>query len=495
MKLCELLKEIPKNWIHGSHEVEISSLAYDSRKCTRGAVFFAIGGLLADGNAYIQQALDRGAVAVVSENREILDSLSHQEGVTGVHVTHVRRVMSAAASRFYGDPSQKIKVIGITGTNGKSTTAFLLKELLESQGHRTGLIGTLGNFFEDWQADATHTTPESVELQFMLKEMADRGGAYCIMEVSSHALSLNRVEHVRFQGSIFTNLSQDHLDFHETMEDYYLAKEKLFRYNQAYAIVNTDDPYGRRIHSLLKQSTARAIGFGVDHPREFHLQIHNLADEGSDFALIGSAGSGSKETLNVTTNQAGIFNVYNLSCAILAGVMEGLDVQQMVESAKNLTGVKGRMERVPNEKGITILIDFAHTPDGLENVLKTLKKTATGRIITVFGCGGDRDRKKRPIMGQIAGQWSDHVVVTSDNPRNEDPMKIIEEILKGLDGFHEKSQAIADRRKAIEKAISIAEQGDVVLIAGKGHEMTQIIQGIYHPFDERVIVKEILESL
>lgn len=490
MRLTSLFEKVAdKEWIKGDGSAEVLGLSYDSRNCEPGDVFFAIGGFETDGNKYIPGALANGASVIVSENRDILEDLDSSTVSGAVLVSDVRKAMSGAAASFYGYPSQKMKVIGITGTNGKSSTAFFLKELLEDQGKKVGVMGTLGNFFGDWTAKATHTTPESVEIHRMLKDMMEMGAAYCIMEVSSHALALYRVEDVDFHASIFTNISQDHLDFHHTMEEYFLAKEKLFHYDQQYSIVNTDDPYGRRIYDTLEGMDTKAIGFGIHHPKDFQLAIEKATDDGSVFTLKGD-----RSTIQVETNQVGAFNAYNLSCAILAGVMESLDIQGMCTAAKTLHGVKGRMEKISSAKGFTVIIDFAHTPDGLSNVLQALKKTTQGRIITVFGCGGDRDRKKRPIMGRIAVENSDWVVLTSDNPRREKPESIIEEIEEGMKGHPDRYTIVQDRRQAIGIAIKAAKAGDVVLVAGKGHESVQIIGTQSFPFHEREIIEEYLND-
>ncbi|QSX08924.1 UDP-N-acetylmuramoyl-L-alanyl-D-glutamate--2,6-diaminopimelate ligase [Alkalibacter rhizosphaerae] len=489
MKLSVLFQKVHMEWFHGDGQIDAAGLCYDSRTCKKGDVFFAIGGFQADGNAYIEDAVRRGAVAVVSENRNALERTASENSIPVILVKDVRRAMSAAAACYHGYPSNRMKVIGITGTNGKSSTAFFLKELLEDQGRRVGIIGTLGNYFENWEGQATHTTPESVEIHGILKEMADLGAEYCLMEVSSHALALYRVEDVSFHGSIFTNISQDHLDFHHTMEEYFIAKEKLFRYNQVYAVINTDDPYGRRIHEGLKKTSTRAIGFGMDIGGEFLLNIHQLTDQGGVFSLKSGM-----ESIKISTNQVGAFNMYNLASAVLAGKMESLKIEGMMESAKRLQGIRGRMEKIQTAEGFGVIIDFAHTPDGLEKVLKTLRETSQGRIITVFGCGGDRDRQKRPVMGSIAVENSDFVIVTSDNPRGEDPSAIIGEIEEGMKKYMHKYTVSIDRKDAIGKALKMAKPEDLVLIAGKGHETLQIIGDKKLPFDERAIVKELLDS-
>jgi UDP-N-acetylmuramoyl-L-alanyl-D-glutamate--2,6-diaminopimelate ligase len=490
MKLENLFEHSDKIWIQGDPSVDVGGLSYDSRTCKKGDMFFAVGGFNADGNAYIQDALAKGAVAVVSENKEVLLTLLKQTQACAVWVPDARKALSAVASVYYGHPSTKLKVIGITGTNGKSSTAFFLKELLESQGRKVGIIGTLGNYFEDWNGSTSHTTPESVEIQAILHHMVQLGADYCIMEVSSHALALHRVENVDFHAGIFTNISQDHLDFHHTMEEYYLAKEKLFRYNHVYAIINTDDPYGRRIYERLHHTNTCPIGFGMEKPTDYRIELEQQSEEGTLFSLI-KEGEGSWK---IATNQVGAFNAYNVTCAMLAAKMEQLEWPQVLSIVKELSGVRGRMEKIQAAAGFTVILDFAHTPDGLENVLKSIGLSVRGKIITVFGCGGDRDRSKRPIMGRIALEGSDVVVVTSDNPRTEDPMAIIREIEEGMDQGAHRYMVEVDRKKAIEKALAMAKPGDVVVIAGKGHETTQIIGTSSYPFDERTIVEEFLNK-
>lgn len=489
MKLTSLFEGSDCEWVFGEGSVEVLGLSYDSRTCKKGEVFFAIGGFETDGNKYIPGALANGAIAVVTQNRNVAASLKDNQNISAIVVPDVRKAMSAAASRFFGYPSEKMKVIGITGTNGKSTTAFFLKELLEEQGIQAGIMGTLGNFFGDWTASATHTTPESVEIHRMLKDMVELGAAYCIMEVSSHALALSRVDHVHFHAGIFTNISQDHLDFHHSMEEYFKAKEKLFYFDQEYSIINTDDPYGRRIYHMLSGKDTTTVGFGIEHPEDYQLILEKMTEGGSRFALKNQSGS-----VCVETNQVGVFNVYNLASAMLAGIMDSLDVNTMVKTAKNIHGVKGRMEKITAPGGFSVIIDFAHTPDGLSNVLSALRDTTRGRIITLFGCGGDRDRGKRPIMGRIAVENSDWVVLTSDNPRREDPMAIIEDTLEGMKEHADKYIVVENRKEAIGKALDVAEPGDVVLIAGKGHETVQIIGTKSYPFDERKIIEEYLDE-
>ncbi|HCX64625.1 MAG TPA: UDP-N-acetylmuramoyl-L-alanyl-D-glutamate--2,6-diaminopimelate ligase [Eubacteriaceae bacterium] len=484
MKISELLKGLKYQMIEGE-DVSAEGLCFDSRKCRPNDVFFAIPGFQTDGNRFIKDAFERGAVAAVVETvpQERL------EGKTIIKVEGVRKALSRASHHFYQKPSHGLKVIGVTGTNGKTSTVFFLKELLEKRGEKVGIIGTVGNFFADRVLKSTHTTPESLEIHQLLHEMYHQGASYVIMEVSSHGLSLSRVEDVRFQGTLFTNLSQDHLDFHHTMEEYYQAKRKLFVDSNGWQIMNTDDEYGRRLYREMKKENKNIFALGKTGSEDFVLEIQEKKFHQTVFLF-----SHEKERTEFVTDLIGEFTVYNLSGAIAAAVCEGHALATLAQGVAGLKPVPGRLDAQLAKEGFKVIIDYAHTPDGLLNVLKALEEEPHRKIITVFGCGGDRDKGKRPKMGKIAQDKSDITFVTSDNPRTEDEMAIIKDILEGMDGSDPNLHVVQNRYDAIKEAIHTAQKEDVVLIAGKGHETYQIFKDRVIDFDEKVIVKEILEA-
>ncbi|MBF7097125.1 UDP-N-acetylmuramoyl-L-alanyl-D-glutamate--2,6-diaminopimelate ligase [Alkalibacter mobilis] len=489
MILEKLMKNISYTLVQGNVYTDIEDLCYDSRRCVKNSLFFAVAGYEINGNRFIADAVNNGATVVVTDDlsESGIDKLK-DSNLTVVSVNNVREVMSAVASMFYDFPSQKIKVIGITGTNGKTTTAFYLKQILEYSGYKTGVIGTMGNICGDVFLESTHTTPESIEIHKILDMMVSENAEYVVMEVSSHALELNRVDHVKFQGSIFTNLTQDHLDFHKDIESYYKAKRKLFDFDQDFCIINVDDDYGFRLKNEIG-NIERVVGFGVKDHAEYKIKDIDFKEGTTEFKIEHQ-----DEILNYEMNQIGEYNIFNMCGAILAAKMEDLEETAIKQSVKNVKGVKGRLEIIPSEQKFTIVIDFAHTPDGLENVLKSLKKNLGGRLITVFGCGGNRDKEKRSKMGAISGRLSDFSIITSDNPRREDPDSIIKDIQSGISAVTESYLLITDRKEAIKKAIHMADQGDIILLAGKGHEMVQIIGDEKFPFDEREIAREILNN-
>jgi UDP-N-acetylmuramoyl-L-alanyl-D-glutamate--2,6-diaminopimelate ligase len=454
----------------GAPEVEISGLAYSSQSVTPGALFFCVPGFRSDGHDFAPDAVARGAAALVTERRLDL-------GVPEVVVDDVRAAMGPAAARFYGDPTAELDVVGITGTNGKTTTAYLVRHLLEAGGRQTGLLGTVKRVVGGVEEEVERTTPEAIDLQETFRRMRDGGDRAVAMEVSSHALELGRVAGIRFACRIFTNLTQDHLDFHETMDAYFAAKRRLFE-EPGLAVVNVDDEYGRRIAAEID-----AVTFGIEHDADYRARDIEFDVMGSRFTLETPDGG-----LRIESPLAGLFNVQNVVGAIAA--VRSLGMERV--SLEGFGRVPGRFEAVDEGQEFGVLVDYAHTPDSLENVLRAAREVARGRLHVVFGAGGDRDRGKRPLMGDAARRLADRVLVTSDNPRSEQPEAIIDEVMEGAGPEAERE---VDRRRAIARVIEDAEPGDVVVIAGKGHEQGQEFEnGRKEPFDDVAVAREALRS-
>ena len=458
-------------------DVEVSALAYDNRAVTPGALFFCVRGFKADGHEFAPDAVQRGAAALVVERPLEL-------GVPEVQVEDARSAMADIAARFYGQPTETLKVVGVTGTNGKTTTTFLIRSILEAAGIQTGLLGTVTSIVGGRREEVVRTTPEAVELQGTFRRMLDAGDGAAAMEVSSHALQLRRVDGIHFAARVFTNLTQDHLDFHPTMEDYYAAKKMLFDRPGGASIVNLDDRYGAQLAGEL----ADPITFGIDaedaHYRATEVEFDTL---GSRFTLNAPDGQ-----VDVTMPLPGLFNVSNGLAAIAAARALGVPLGLAAQALADADRVPGRFEPVDEGQAFAVLVDYAHTPDSLENVLRAARAITTGRLHVVFGAGGDRDRAKRPLMGAAASAGADRVIVTSDNPRSEDPEAIVDEVLGGTDGRAEREP---DRRRAIALAIETARDGDVVVIAGKGHEQGQEFEnGRKEPFDDVTVAREALRA-
>jgi UDP-N-acetylmuramoyl-L-alanyl-D-glutamate--2,6-diaminopimelate ligase len=457
-------------------DVEVSSLAYRSSSVTDGALFFCVRGFTSDGHEFARDAVERGAVALVCE-RPV------GTGVPEVIVPDVRAAMPAAAARFYGDPTSELRVVGVTGTNGKTTTAFLVRALLEAAGLQTGLLGTVKSVVGGREEPVERTTPEAIDLQATFRRMLDAGDRACAIEVSSHALELGRAEGIHFACRVFTNLTQDHLDFHETMERYYLAKRRLFEAPGAPSVVNVDDDYGRRLAGEIDGATTYAI----DRDANYRATDVRFDPAGSSFTCETPDGP-----LEIDTRLPGLFNVQNALAAIAAARALGVEPEAIRRGLAGADRVPGRFEPVDEGQDFTVLVDYAHTPEALENVLRAAREITTGRLHVVFGAGGDRDRAKRPLMGRAASQLADRVIVTSDNPRSEDPEAIVDEVLGGTSGDAERE---VDRRRAIARAVESARRGDVVVIAGKGHEQGQEFEGgRKEPFDDVTVVRDALRS-
>lgn len=493
--LKELLAELPQAQVRGDEKIEVAAIAYDSREVAPGSAFVAIRGLARDGHEFIHQAVERGATTIVADNEEALAALS--EDVTGVLVPDTRQALAMLACEFYGHPSRELLLVGVTGTNGKTTTAHLIAEILREAGYKSvGIIGTLGASRDGDTFDTGRTTPESLDLQRLLADFLDGGSEAVVMEVSSHALALQRVAGCAFDAGVFTNLTQDHLDFHQDMEEYFLAKAKLFRevaeYSERYksfgAVINADDHYGRRLRDEVCADSLY-ITYGIENDAHVKAEAIHLTPLGSSFVARASSGD-----IHLQLGLSGRFNVYNSLAAVGFGLLKQMTPTQIQAGLQRAAAPEGRMEMIDCGQDYYVAVDYAHTPDGLKNVMSTVKEFAPRRLITVFGCGGDRDRTKRPQMGLIAAGFSDICVVTSDNPRTEDPQKIIEDILAGVRGGSASCIIEADRRKAIEQALDIARSGDFVLVAGKGHETYQIFRDRVIHFDDREVVREYLEE-
>ena len=464
----------------------VTGVAYDSRTVTAGQVFVALRGQHADGTAFARQAIERGAAAVVSE----------QPAPDGVRVPwaiveDARLALALVAVAFHRDPSRDMQVVGITGTNGKTTTAYLLASIFEATGIRCGLLGTVAYRVGDVVREATRTTPEAPDVQALLRQMVDEGSGACAMEVSSHALSLRRVDGMTFAAAVFTNLTRDHLDFHADMDQYFRAKRRLFEMlpRDAPSLLNLDDPRA----SALMNAGGRPVTYAIARAADITPGPLSFSLDGLTFDVRTPRG-----TLQVRSALVGKPNVYNILAAVSTATALDLPFDAIEHGVQSLAGVPGRFEMVSGKKDeVTVVVDYAHTDDALRNLLETARPLARGRLITVFGCGGDRDRTKRPLMGAVAGRLSDLIVITSDNPRSEDPSRIIEEIQRGITPDTRKDAGqrlltIVDRRAAIAKAIELARPGDLVLVAGKGHEKYQVIGDRVLPFDDVAVAREAL---
>ncbi len=465
------LRELMGN---GAPEIEVTGLAYSSPSVTPGTLFFCVPGFRADGHDFAPQAVERGAVALVSQRPLGL-------GVPEIVVPDVRAAMGPAAARFHGDPTSTLDVVGITGTNGKTTTAFLVRHLLEADGRRTGLLGTVKQIVGGAEEEVERTTPEAIDLQATFRRMLEAGDRACVMEVSSHALELGRAAGTRFACRVFTNLTQDHLDFHPTMEHYFAAKRRLFE-GSGPAVVNVDDPWGRRIAADTSPTT-----FAIDRDADYRARDVRFDLTGSEFTLEGPEG-----TLELRAPLPGLFNVQNVLAAVAGARALGVPMDAIAAALPEFGRVPGRFEPVDEGQDFGVLVDYAHTPDSLENVLRAAREITRGRLLVVFGAGGDRDRAKRPLMGDAARRLADVAIVTSDNPRSEDPGKIVDEVMAGAGG---RALREVDRRRAIAVAVAEAGDGDVVVVAGKGHEQGQEFEGgRKEPFDDVTVVREALRA-
>ena len=488
MILDEIMEGIETLDISGDTGIDISGLSYDSRKADKGHLFFALPGEHADGHSFIEKAVERGAVAIVYERPGLYPSRKPESGVTFMHVKDSRSAIAFAANNFYRRPSESLKVIGVTGTNGKTTTTYLLKAILEEWGQKVGLIGTIQYMIRDAAYAAVHTTPEALEFQALLHEMLAADCSYVVTEVSSHALAQKRVDGTVFKGAVFTNLTRDHLDFHKTMEDYFAAKTRLFTelLDQGSAsVINYDDPWGRKLAALIRGGV---YTYGIEPGSDLRAADINDSFKGLRFSVTFRG-----RKYDVVSSLMGLPNVYNILSAAGASVSLGVPWEVILEGIKKAEPATGRFQKVDSGQEFLAIIDFAHTQDAIERLIYTARCLSKGKIITVFGCGGDRDRGKRPVMGALATRLSDMVIITSDNPRSEKPEEIIKEIEAGA--VRKNYLVEPDRKEAIKRAVLMAGEGDIVLIAGKGHETYQEISGERYAFNDREVLEEAIKQL
>jgi UDP-N-acetylmuramoyl-L-alanyl-D-glutamate--2,6-diaminopimelate ligase len=479
----KLLKAVEPKKITGNTEIQIRSLQYDSRQIGQGDMFVAIKGFQKDGHEFIPQAIKNGAVSIVAEKED------KSNPSLKIVVEDSRLALARLSQEYYNNPSTALSVVGVTGTNGKTTITYWLKSILDEAGQKSGLIGTVKYYIGEQEISATRTTPESLDLQALLAQMLQSGIKTVVMEVSSHALELKRVFGIDFRIAIFTNLTREHLDFHGTMENYKEAKGILFRNLSvdSFVILNSDDPNSEYYASLTE---GKRIFYSTrDKNSQFYAKEFEFSPAGTEATFTTPAG---EQTYSLRLT--GEFNLSNFGAVLAAAHSLGLGYEQIKKGAEKFTGAPGRMERIDLGQDFNIWIDYAHTPDGMERVFTTIKSFTKGRLISLFGCGGDRDKGKRPQMGKMAEKYADLIILSSDNPRSEEPAQIIEDILQGITGKR-KVQVILDRKEALEYAVSAAKPDDSILVTGKGHENYQEIKGVKYPFSERAIIEEALTKL
>ena len=489
MNLKKILNGIEGLKANGNLDLEIEGIESNSKNVKNGYMFVAISGFNSDGHDYIQNAIENGATVVVAENIKKINKDSLPNNVTLIIAENTREFLALSSCNFYNNPSKKFKLIGITGTKGKTTTTFMIKEILEKAGKKVGLIGTVATYINGKKlGDSERTTPESLELQKLFSKMVDEKVEYVVMEVSSQSLKLHRVDGCNFDLVAFTNLSEDHISEkeHPNMQDYFESKLKLFNMCKT-GFVNIDDLHGNKIPQMFPENDI--TGYGIDNYGNFLAKDITITNSYVDFKVKIT-----DKNERVKVDIPGRFTVYNALCAICICKKLGIEAET-IKTALEKIKVPGRSEMVENKLEIPIMIDYAHSPESLENILRAVKSYTRGRVISVFGCGGDRDTRKRPIMGEISGKIADYTIITSDNPRTEDPEKIVEQIEKGIVKTKGKYESIVDRTKAIEKAIKMANKNDIIVLAGKGHEPYQEINGVKHPFDERIIVRDIISKI
>lgn len=480
MKLNELLEGIETIATHGDLSCELTGIVYDSRRAVPGSLFVALPGVKADGAVYTEDAVRRGAVAVISQMPCVCGGR-----FPCAQVANARLALALLAARFYGDPSSRLCTVGITGTNGKTTVSFMLREIFKAAGRLSGLIGTVRYEIGDRVIPASRTTPEAPDLQAMFSQMERSGCDSAVMEVSSHALAQHRVSGILYDAVVFTNLTQDHLDYHGTFEEYFEAKARLFSQVRRYAVINGDNVWGLRLLDRFSQ-TARCISYGFKPDAQVR-GTHPVTDrDGSRMHVESPWG-----TADVRLKLIGRFNLHNALAAFSAAAALGIPIEVIVQALAELPGVPGRLEAVENKKGKRVFVDYAHTDDALFNVLQTLREITPGRLVAVFGCGGNRDKGKRPLMGKVAARIADYSILTTDNPRSEDPAQIASEIAAGFDS-ERKYEIVLDRKAAIARGLELVGKKDTLLVAGKGHETYQEFNGTVFPFDDRDAVREAL---
>ena len=458
-------------------DIEITGVTCDSRAVKKGFIFVCIVGVKADGHDFAKRAEESGAAVIVAERDT---GCKNQIIVEDTHAEY-----SSICANWFGNPAEKLKLIGVTGTNGKTSVTYMIKKILEATGEKVGLIGTIHNMIGDTVIEAKNTTPDAYELNSIFADMAEQGCSYAVMEVSSHALEQCRVYNLSFETAIFTNLTQDHLDYHITMENYLNAKKNLFKMCKT-AIINSDDEYSAEI---IKDLDCRVVTYSTGNNSTYSAKAIKYKPASVEYEFMSET-----ELLHTKVNTGGKFTVYNSLAAICCANELGLPLKESISALKELQGVKGRAEVVPTNTDYTVIIDYAHTPDGLKNILTTFKECEHNRLTVLFGCGGDRDKTKRPIMGSIAARYADFVIVTSDNPRSENPTEIIKDILVGMDGTPTPYRVIENRIDAIKYAIETAARDDIIVLAGKGHETYQILSTGKIHLDEREVIADVLKS-
>ena len=489
MKLKQMLRGLEGLKVKGDLEIEIQGIADNSKKVERGFLFVAIKGFKVDGHKFIENAIESGATAIMIEEGCNLKEIKIPTGITVVMAKNTREALAICANNFYGKPSTKLKLIGVTGTKGKTTTTYMIKEILEKAGKKVGLIGTIATYINGKKIkDSDRTTPESLELQQLFSQMAEQGVEYVVMEVSSQSLKLHRVDGCEFDIVLFTNFSEDHIspNEHPDMEDYFKSKAKLFEMCKT-GIINTDDLKGIELLKLFPDNNITT--YGIDNYANVLAKDITITNSYVDFKVKII-----DRNERIKTCIPGRFSVYNSLAAICVAQKVGVPVETIKEALESVR-VPGRSELVDNKLEIPIMIDYAHSPESLQNILQAVKSYTRGRVISVFGCGGDRDTSKRAIMGEISGRIADYTFITSDNPRTEDPQKIVEQIEEGIKKTKGKYSVVVDRTEAIKQAIKMATKRDIIVLAGKGHEPYQEINGEKHPFDERIIVRNLIEEM
>lgn len=485
MKIKQLIKVLGD--YNTANDFNVRGISCNSKDVSDNFVFVAIKGTKQDGSRFIEEAIGKGAKAVVVHGScKVFDGID-QRKTNFICVKDTRKALAELAAEFYGNPSLRMKVIGVTGTNGKTTVTYLIESLLRQERSQAGVVGTINYRFKDKIISSKNTTPGPVELQSMLADMVKDRVRYCVMEVSSHALDQDRIACIDFSSAIFTNLTQDHLDYHGTLENYFKSKTKLFKSikSNSAAIINNDDKYGTRLKKLTK---ARIVTYGIDSKSEVSAKDIRFAVSNTSFLLVCPKGE-----ILLNSPLIGRHNVYNVLAAAGWALQEGIGLPQIKSSIERFSCVPGRLERIETKRDFSVFVDYAHTQDALKNVISSLRRLSNARIITVFGCGGERDKTKRPKMGKVVTDLADYAVITSDNPRSENPLDIIEDIKRGIKKTN--YRIIKERRGAIKEALALAKSGDIVLIAGKGHENYQISKGKTLHFDDREVIRECLSSM
>ena len=482
--LSDILKSIKVTQVIGNPEIPVTDIVFDSRKAELGCLFVATKGTKVDGHDYIDVAIKKGAKAIVCEELPVNKS----DEIVFVQVENSAKTLGQLASAFYDNPSSKLKLLGVTGTNGKTTTVTLLYNLFRKLGYKVGLLSTVRNYIDEKVIDATHTTPDAVQMNNLMKQMVDYGCEYCFMEVSSHAIDQHRIAGLDFAGALFTNITHDHLDYHKTFAEYINAKKRFFDdlKPESFALINTDDKNGR---VMVQNTKAQVKNYAVRSAADFKAKIIESHFEGSMLNI---------DNIDVWTYFVGRFNAYNILAVYSSAIMLGFDKSDILTALSEMKPVEGRFETLRSQNGITAIVDYAHTPDALLNVLNAINqiRKEDQELITVVGAGGDRDKTKRPEMAKIASINSNKVILTSDNPRSEDPAAIIDDMKAGIDTENKKKVlSIVDRKEGIRTACLLAKQRDIILIAGKGHETYQEINGIKQDFDDREVVKQIFNEL